>query len=171
MSRWRAPVPLAPDHTTEGFDCGRDELNVWLRQRASVAQAAGLARTFVSLGAGSRVVGYYALAAAEIAPTIAPARAKRGMPRHPIPAALLARLAVDRRDQGRGLGALLLRDAMLRVLQAADSLGIRVLLVHAMDDDARAFYEHLDFEPSPTDPLHLTLLLKDVRRALAARAG
>ena len=96
----------------------------------------------------------------------ATARAAQGMPRHPIPAALLARLAVDTTVQGRGLGAWLLRDAMLRTLNAAESVGIRVLLVHAIDPDARAFYERHGFEPSPSDPLNLQMLIKDILAAV-----
>ena len=118
-----------------------------------------------------RVVGYHALTAASISRAEASARAARGMPRHPIPAALLARLAVDRSVQGRGLGAWLLRDAMLRTLAAAESVGIRLMLVHAIDDSARAFYTRHGFEPSPTDPLNLQILIKDMRAAVDAAAG
>ena len=167
MTGYRAPVSLTPEHSTADFSCGRAELDTWLQRYAAIAQAARSARTFVALTREGRIAGYYALAAAQVVPAQVPARVRRGMPRQPIPAALLARLAVDRRDQGRGLGALLLRDAMVRTLQAADSLGIRVLLTHAKDERARAFYERFDFEPSPTDPLHLMLLLKDLRRAAA----
>jgi GNAT superfamily N-acetyltransferase len=131
----------------------------------------GSARTFVVADQKQgRVVGYHALAAASLTHGGATARAAKGMPRHPIPAVLLARLAVDGTVQGRGVGAWLLRDAMLRTLSAADSVGIRVLLVHAIDDGARAFYEHHGFEPSPTDPLNLQMLTKDIRAAVE-RAG
>jgi GNAT superfamily N-acetyltransferase len=133
-------------------------------------QAAGVgsARTFVITDAeqAGRVVGYHALTVASIGHTQATARARKGMPRHPIPAVLLARLAVDRSVPGRGLGAWLLRDAMLRTLSAADELGIRVLLVDAIDDKARAFYEHFGFEPSPTDPLNVQLVVKDLRASI-----
>jgi len=112
------------------------------------------------------VVGYHALTSASVRHAEAVPRAAKGMPRHPIPAALLARLAVDVTVQGRGIGAWLLKDAMLRTLSAADSLGIRVLLVHALDDRARAFYERHGFEPSPTDPLNLQMLTKDIRAAV-----
>jgi N-acetylglutamate synthase-like GNAT family acetyltransferase len=113
-----------------------------------------------------RVVGYHALTAALIAREQATTRAARGMSRHPIPAALLARLAVDVSVQGRGIGAWLLRDAMLRTLSASESVGIRVLLVHALDADARGFYERHGFEASPTDPLNLEMLMNDLRAAV-----
>ena len=129
---------------------------------AAQAAAVGSARTFVVVDAQQqRVVGYHALTAASIAHEQATARAAR-----PIPAALLARLAVDVSVQGRGMGAWLLRDAMLRTLSASESVGIRVLLVHALDADARGFYEGHGFEASPTDPLNLRMLMKDLRAAV-----
>jgi GNAT superfamily N-acetyltransferase len=114
-----------------------------------------------------RVVGYHALAAASIEHCDATGRVKKGMPLHPIPVMLLARLAVDRSVQGRGLGAWLLTDAMERALAAAEILGIRALVVHAMSDDARAFYLRCGLVPSPTDERHLMILLKDIRAELA----
>jgi GNAT superfamily N-acetyltransferase len=119
----------------------------------------------------ARAVGYHALTAASITHDNATERARKGMPRHPIPAALLARLAVDRSVQGRGVGAWLLRDAMLRTLAAAEYVGIRVLLVHAIDEDARRFYTRHGFEPSPSDPLNLQMLMKDLRAAVDAAAA
>jgi GNAT superfamily N-acetyltransferase len=113
-----------------------------------------------------RVVGYHALTAASIAREQATTRAARGVPRHPIPAALLARLAVDVSVQGRGIGAWLLRDAMLRTVSASEAVGIRVLPVHAFDADARRFYERHGFEASPTDPVNLKMLMKDLRAAV-----
>jgi predicted N-acetyltransferase YhbS len=119
----------------------------------------------------ARVIGYYALAAAQIEPAAATERLLKGQPRQRlVPVVLLARLAVDHDHQRRHVGGSLLRDAMLRVLQASDPIGIRALIVHATDGRARAWYEHFGFEPSPTDPLHLILLLKDLRRLLEARA-
>lgn len=168
MPRFGEPEALAPGHDVGGFDCGVESLNVWLTRHAAQAAAAGSARTFVVDDAEQeRVVGYHALTAASVAHDQATARAARGMPRHPIPAALLARLAVDVSVQGRGIGAWLLRDAMLRTLSAAESVGIRVLLVHALDADARGFYERHGFEASPTDPLNLQMLMKDLRGAVA----
>ena len=110
------------------------------------------------------MVGYYALTAGSVEREESPERVKKGLARHPIPVILLARLAVDRREQGKGLGAALLKDALIRAAGAADEIGARAVLVHAKDDEARAFYEHFDFEPSPIDPLHLFLLMKDLKR-------
>jgi GNAT superfamily N-acetyltransferase len=167
VPRFGEPEALAPGHDVDGFDCGVESLNVWLTRHAAQAAGAGSARTFVVVDAEQeRVVGYHALTAASVAHEQATTRAARGMPRHPIPAALLARLAVDVSVQGRGIGAWLLRDAMLRTLSAAESVGIRVLLVHALDADARGFYERHGFEASPTDPLHLQMLMKDLRAAV-----
>jgi len=115
-----------------------------------------------------QVVGYYALATGGVEHAQAPARVVKGVPRHPIPVILLTRLAVDTSTQGLKLGAALLRDALIRVSGAADEVGVRALLIHAKDDEARNFYmRHAEFEPSPTDPLHLFLLIKDLRKALS----
>jgi GNAT superfamily N-acetyltransferase len=120
-----------------------------------------------TLDDGETVVGYYALAAAQVAPDEATARALKGQPRaRPVPAILLARLAVDREHQGAGLGRSLLQDVLLRCVDAAEAIGARVLLVHAKHDAAKAWYIRYDFEESPTDPLHLLMLLKDVRAFL-----
>lgn len=171
MPRFGDPEPLAADHDVESFDCGTESLNLWLKRSARQAAAAGSARTFVVHDDEQhRVVGYHALAAASLSHEDARPRTARGMPRHPIPAVLLARLAVDDAVQGRGIGAWLLRDAVLRALSAADAMGIRVLVVHAIDDTARSFYERHGFEPSPGDPLRLQLLIKDLRAAVA-KAG
>lgn len=167
MPRFGDPKALGPDHVVEGFDCGTPSLNTWLTRHARQAVPAGSGRVFViEDGEQARVVGYYALAAGSIAHADATPRARKGMPRHRIPAALLARLATDQSVRGRGLGAWLLRDAMLRTLTAAESVGIRVMLVHAIDDTARAFYERHGFEASPTDPLTLQFLVKDMRKTV-----
>ncbi len=167
MGRFGDPEPLAATHVLEGFDCGVESVNVWLTEHARQAAASGSARTFVTVDREQeRVVGYYALAAAAVAHEQATERAGKGQPRHPIPAVLLARLAVDASVQGRGLGAWLLQDAMRRALTASEAVGMRVLLVHALDDRARRFYERWGFEPSPTDPLNLQMLFKDIRRSL-----
>jgi GNAT superfamily N-acetyltransferase len=156
VSRFRDPEPLSSAHDIEKFDCGVEALTLWLTRHARQAVAVGSARTFVIHDDDQdRIVGYHALTAASIEREEATPRAARGLPRHRIPAALLARLAVDQSVRGRGIGPWLIRDAMLRILSAADSLGIRVLLVHAIDDRARSFYEHHGFEPSPTDPFNL----------------
>jgi GNAT superfamily N-acetyltransferase len=167
VSRFRDPEPLDPSHAIHDFDCGVESLNLWLKKHAVHAAAVGSARSFVVHDdEQDRVVGFHALAAASVTHGEATARAAKGMARHPIPAALLARLAVDRTVQGRGIGAWLLRDGMLRTLNAAESVGIRVLLVHAIDDQASAFYARHGFEPSPTDPLNLQMLIKDIRAAV-----
>lgn len=153
-------------HETDPFDCGKEPLNRFLQRFALVNQKAGSAQTYVVCRGEQRVVGYYSLAVGAVEHAEAPARVGKGQPRHPIPVMLLARLAVDRREQGRGLGQALLKDALLRTAQAAEIAGMRALLVHAKDDAARAWYESLDFEPSPTDPYHLFLLMKDLRALL-----
>ena len=169
--RYSRPEPLDRRHTCEEFECGESALDDWLKRHAFGSQTAGSARVFVTTSDGETVVGYYALAAAEVAPADAPARVGKGQPRRrPIPAVLLARLAVDQRHQARGVGASLLRDAMLRCLQAADAIGVRAMLVHAKSERARAWYAQYGFEASPTDPLHLVLLLKDLR-AFVAQQG
>jgi GNAT superfamily N-acetyltransferase len=154
---------LQPHHAVEAFDCGQDALNRFLQNHALQNQHSGGARTYVGL-AGETVIGYYALAVGSVEPEQTPARVKKGLAKHPIPIMLLARLAVDLRWQKQGVGAGLLKDAMLRTLQAADIAGIRALVVHAKDEDARKFYERFDFLPSPTDPLHLFMLLKDIQK-------
>jgi GNAT superfamily N-acetyltransferase len=165
--RFGDPEPLDARHSLDGFNCGIESLNVWLTEHARQAAAAGSARVFVTVDAEQeRVCGYYALAAAAVAHEHATERARKGQPRHPIPAVLLARLAVDTSVQGPGIGAWLLQDAMRRALSASEAVGIRVLLVHALDDSARSFYQRWGFEPSPTDPLNLQMLFKDIRKSL-----
>ena len=154
---------LARAHALDAFDCGTPTLNRFLVRLALASQQADAAATYVGL-ADDVVVGFHTLVVSEVSFVAAPARLAKGLPRHPVPLMLLARLAVHRDWQGRGLGAGLLKDALRRTAQAADIVGIRALAVHAKDDAARAFYQHFDFIPSPTDPLHLFLLMKDLRR-------
>lgn len=149
-------------HRVDSFDCGAPSLDRFLVRHALQSQRAGASQTYLALD-GERVLGFHSLAVGEVAYEDAAERLTKGMARHPIPIMLLARLAVARDAQGRGIGAGLLKDALLRTLQAAEIAGIRALVVHAKDDAARAFYERFDFAPSPTDPFHLHLLLKDVR--------
>jgi GNAT superfamily N-acetyltransferase len=164
MSEFRI-AKLHRSHDVEDFDCGSDALNRFLIRFALQNQAAGAATTYVAL-AGDEVVGFYTLVVAEVAYDDAPERLTKGLARHPVPLMLLARLAVASVWQGKRLGAGLLKDAMRRTLQAAEIAGIRAMAVHAKDDDARGFYERFDFLPSPTDPYHLFLLLKDVRASV-----
>ena len=163
-----SPVePLRKAHRLDAFDCAKEPLNRFLKRFALANQRAGGARTYV-VSRNLRVVGYYSLAAGAVERDAAPTRIRQGLARHPIPVMLLARLAVDRTEHGRGLGRTLLRDALLRTVEAAEITGIRAILVHAKDDAARTWYEALDFEPSPTNPYHLFLLLKDLRATLRA---
>jgi len=169
LSNYEAVERLGSDHRLQGFDSGEPALDTWLLRHARSASAAGSAQTFVVVGRRQeRVVGYYALTVASIEHADATERARKGMPAHPIPAVLLARLAIDLSAQGEGLGAWLLQDSMRRALAAAESMGIRVLLVHALRHSARSFYERFGFEPSPADPLNLQLLIKDIRKSFDA---
>jgi GNAT superfamily N-acetyltransferase len=156
---------LQRSHATEDFDCGDETLNRFFSRHALQSQQAGASQTYVALS-GEEIVGFHTLVVGQVEHEGAPERMVEGLARHPVPVMILARLAVAMAWQGRGVGAGLLKDAMLRTLQAADIAGIRALLVHAKDEPARAFYERFDFTPSPTDPLHLFVLLKDVRAML-----
>jgi GNAT superfamily N-acetyltransferase len=158
---------LTTQHEVMAFDCGRPALNQFLQRFALPAQYAGSAQTYV-VCCGGRVAGYYSLVVGGVARDEAPARAAKGMPRHPIPVMILARLAVDQAEQGRGLGRALLKDALLRSAQVADIAGLRALVVHAKDEEARQWYEQFNFDPSPSDPLHLFLVMKDLKRLLGA---
>lgn len=172
MARYRAPEALTADHETDLFDCGSSAQTEWLRRHALAAQGAGTARVYVSCPAGGHmVVGYYALAAGSVAREGAPARMVRGVGRQPIPVILLTRLGVHLAEQGHGLGRALLRDALLRVAAAANLVGARALLIHAENETAGDFYLRIaEFEASPTDPLHLFLLLKDLRASIREAA-
>lgn len=163
MTLARRIEKLRREHAVDDFDCGREELNRYLIRYAWQNQQAGAAQTYVGIAADA-IVGFYTLAVGQVTRDEAPARPTKGLARHPIPIMLLARLAVDRRWHGQGVGKALLRDAMQRTLQAADIAGIRPFAVHAKDETARRFCEHFDFIPSPVDPMHLFVLLKDMRR-------
>jgi GNAT superfamily N-acetyltransferase len=165
----RGPRPLEREDLRDAFHCGVASLDTWLVEHAPGADAAGSARTYVVVDEDQdRVVGYHALTVASLEREETTARASKGMPRHPIPAMLLARLAVDESVQGEGIGATLLADAMERTLRVAEEAGIRLLLVHAVDEDARSFYLHYGFEASPSDPMNLQLLIKDIRATMEA---
>ena len=157
---------LARGHDLSRFDCEVPSLTEWLRKFAWANQQAESAKVYVAHRRDRIVVGYHSLTASSVGRDDAPARVARGLANHPIGTVLLGRLAVDRRHQGHGLGKALLRDALLRTAQAADTVGVRALLVHALDDNARRFYQHFNFEPSPVDPMHLMLLMKDLRALL-----
>ena len=158
MSETRGIEKLRREHVLDAFDCGQLDLNAWLIKHALQNQGARAAQTYVGL-VNHAVVGYYSLAAGQVEYADAPERLRKGLARHPVPIMLLARLAVHKDWQGKGICRALLRDAVLRTIQAADIAGIRALAVHAKDDRARQYYEQFDFIPSPTDPLHLFVLL------------
>ena len=152
------PGPLLAAHKLEYFECGEAVLDDWLKRRAMVNQLSGASRTFVVADEDLRVYGYYALAAGAVARTAATQSVRRNMP-DPVPVMVLARLAVDRRAQGIKLGAALLRDAVDRAVAVSQNAGVRALLVHALDERARAFYAHYGFQPSPVHPMTLMLRL------------
>lgn len=157
-----APTLLADGHDLELFQSGTDSLDQWLRRRARANQVSGASRTYV-VADGNRVVGYYCLASGGLDLADAPSAIRRNMP-DPVPMAILGRLAIDLNWQGKGLGAALLQDAVLRTGQAAAILGIRGLLVHAISDEAKAFYERYGFAASPKHPMTLVLSLKSTTR-------
>lgn len=161
------PVLLTKNHQTASFDCGVMPLNDFLAKYALQNQVSGGARTYV-LTRGERVIGYYSLAPGSVVPDDAPARVVKGQGRYPVPIILMARFAVDNAEQGRGLGRALFRDALRRALSGAEAIGGRAFLVHAKDEAARAFYLKFGMEQSPTNPLHLFLLFKDIRQSIEA---
>lgn len=162
MSAYQRPRPLQRADRVEAFESGVVSLDQWPARYAWIAEAARSARTYVTWS-GERIAGYYALATGEVR-RAAEGRLGRGLGAHPIPVVLLVRLAVDRRDQGCGVGAGLLRDAIARTMAVSDEVGVRALVVSATDQDAASFYEHHGLEPLPGDPLRLFLLVKDMHR-------
>ena len=169
ISKSYTPVrKLAATDRVDVFDSGQAALNQFLQRFALTSQKANSAQTYVSCQEGV-VVGFYSLAVGSVEPETAAPRVLKGIARHPVPVMILARLAVDLKHQGVGLGSALLRDAVLRTAQAADIAGIRALLVHAKDDAARQWYLNWEFEPSETDPFHLFLLLKDLKAMLGSK--
>jgi GNAT superfamily N-acetyltransferase len=159
-----APAPLARAHELDAFDCGVAPLDEWLKRRARRNEAEGASRTFVTCS-GRRVAGYYSLAAASVLREAATGSVRRNMP-EPVPAVLIGRLAVDRAWRGRGLGADLLRDAVLRIVAAAETVGARAILVHAISQEAKAFYERHGFRASPLDPMTLMVTIEEARRMM-----
>lgn len=156
---------LTRAHAIKDFRCGQPSLDLFLSRYALMAQQADGSVTYVGL-CDDNVIGFYTLVFGHIEHAEAFARLGKGLARHPVPLMVLARLAVHRNWQGRGIGAGLLRDVMSRTVQAAGIGGLRALAAHAKDEQAAAFYSHFGFKPSPTDPLHMFVLLKDVRRML-----
>ena len=158
---------LGQNDNIASFDCGHSALNQFLQRFALVNQQANSSQTYVSCELGTNTVaGFYSLVVGSVEPSTAALRVVKGLARHPVPVMILARLAIDQKHQSAGLGSALLKDALLRTLQVADIAGIRAVLVHAKDDAARNWYLHWGFEPSPTDPYHLFLLLKDMLKIM-----
>lgn len=169
MTLYHPPRQLGADDDLGQFTCRSAEQTEWLRRHARQSSATGTTRTFVVTSDESpAVVAYYAWCMAQLDLETAPARLRKGAGRYPQPVALLARLGVDTGHEGRGLGAALVVDAITRLVGLSDDIGCRGLLIHAENDEARSFYLHLvpELEPSPTDELHLVLLMKDARRTL-----
>lgn len=157
---------ISAAHLTSDFDCGSEAQTTWLRRHALQADRTDTTRVWVvTLRSSRQVVGYYALSAGSVEHEAAPARVRKSMPRYPVPVIVLTRLGVDRSVQGQGVGRALVRDMLLRVAGAAGAIGARALLIHCESEEARSFYLHIaEFEPSPTDPLHLFLLMRDLHR-------
>jgi GNAT superfamily N-acetyltransferase len=156
---------LRRDHRIDGFDCGKEPLNRFLIRFAQQSQLANSSQTYLAVS-GEDVAGYYTLTFGDVAYDDAPERLRKGIARHPVPLMILARLAVATSWSRKGIGSGMLKDALMRTLSAAEIAGLRAFAVHAKDDEARTFYEHFDFIASPTDPMHLFMLLKDVRSAI-----
>jgi GNAT superfamily N-acetyltransferase len=161
----RAPEPINSSHVLTEFSSGVSSLDDWLRRRALKYESSGASRSYVVCAGAKRVVGYYALATGAVAHVRATSKARRNMP-DPVPVMVLGRLAVDQAYQGRGIGQGMLRDAILRTIQAADIAGIRALLVHAISDEARKFYERCGFQSSAIDPMTLMITLESAKRAI-----
>jgi GNAT superfamily N-acetyltransferase len=161
------PVLLDKTHHIASFDCGKPSLNEFLIKHALQNQAGGGARTYV-MARGDRVIGYYSLAPASVAPDEVPPRVMKGQGRYTVPVILMARFAIDQSEQGKGLGKDLIQNALRRALHGAETIGGRAFLVHAKDEDAKAFYLKFGMEPAPTNPLHLFLLFKDIRQSLGS---
>ncbi|MYN05795.1 GNAT family N-acetyltransferase [Pseudoduganella aquatica] len=160
--RLTPPVPLAATHLLDGFECGEAALDGWLKRRAMANQVSNASRTFVVADQDGHVYGYYAMAAGAVAHQMATGSVRRNMP-DPVPVLVLARLAVDRRAQGMKIGAALLQDAVNRAVTVSRHAGVRALLVHALNDTAKKFYEHYGFQESPQHPMTLMLRLNAVK--------
>ena len=162
---YNPPTKIESIHETENFDSGEESLNTWLKKRALKNERNGASRTYV-VCQNNQVVGYYSIATGSVDHELAISKVKRNMP-DPIPAMILGRLAVDINHQRKGLGVALLKDAVLRILQASEIAGIKVILVHALDEGAKAFYEKYGFKPSPINELILMVSLKDIKASFS----
>lgn len=160
---------LSAEHRTAQFDCGSEPLDIFLKRYALQNQRNGSARTFVTTRSNTpEVVGFYSVCAASAVFENTPARIRKGLARHEVPLVLLARLAVDRSEQGKGLGVSLLLDAFARFIRVQESIGARALFAHAKDETAKAFYERWGFEATEDLPFHLFLMTKDIQATLAS---
>ncbi len=164
------PVALDKSHDLSPFDCGVEALNDYLRKNAYQNHQNRAARTYVATR-GTRVVGYYSLAAGSVSRDETPQRVAQGLGQYPVPVIIFARLGVDLSEKGQGLGKALLKDALLRASQASDMVGCRAILTHAKDESAKNFYSKFGFESSPVNELHLYLLMKDIKKIIGADAG
>lgn len=165
MDKLKSPILLDRHHDVDDFDCGAEPLNNYLKNFAFTNNQNGSARTYVTTKAGN-VVGYYTLTPGSVLKTATPYRVGKGLANHPVSVIIIARLAVDKTEQRLGVGKALVRDALLRIVDAAGIIGGRAVLVHAKDAPAKRFYEQFGFETSPIDPLHLYLLIKDIQKTL-----
>jgi predicted N-acetyltransferase YhbS len=159
-------VPLSEGGQLSKFDCGAPELNEWLQKHSRAGAKSGSAQTFVAVDSKDEIVGYYALTVQSVIANAAPSRLAKGMPRHPIPVILLARLAVDEKFKGQGIGVGLLKNALLRCLNASKEMGVRAVIVDAKNDAARLFYQHFNFAPFPGEKNRLFLLIKDLDKII-----
>ena len=174
MTDFRRPEPISAEHEVASFDCGSDAQTSWLREHAVQAHRADSARVYVTcVSETNRVAGYYALSAGSVAHESAPSRIAQGLGRYPVPVIILTRLGVDQTHQGHGLGTSLVHDALLQTAAVSERVGVRALLIHAETPEAAAFYARISvaFVESPTDPLHLLLLMKDLRAAIREGAA
>ncbi|MEK6564625.1 MAG: GNAT family N-acetyltransferase [Candidatus Omnitrophota bacterium] len=160
-----SPVLLESSHCVDDFDCGNPELNHYIQRFAFINNQHGAARTFVAVR-NNKIAGYHTLTIGSVSKDEAPQRISQGLAKHPVPVVIVARLAVDKRFHGKGIGQALLKNALLRIARAADEIGGRAVLVHAKNDEAKAFYLKFGFEPSPTDRFHLYLLMKDIKKTI-----
>jgi predicted N-acetyltransferase YhbS len=160
-----APAPLAEHHELDEFSSGEAALDEWLKKRARANHAGGASRVFVTCE-GNRVTGYYSLSSSTVVHEIVPGRLRRNMP-DPIPTVLLGRLAIDKEWQGQGIGRSLFRDAAIRVSQAAEAIGVRGIVVHAISDEARKFYVAIGFSECPHEPITLVITLQDIRALIS----
>jgi GNAT superfamily N-acetyltransferase len=161
---------LGAHHDATAFDCGIESMTTWIKRYALQSKQNVITQTYVlRRQQDDQIIGYYALSAGDVNREAAPERIAKGMPNYPIGVIVLTRLAIDRRFHGRGLAATLLQDVFTRLERAADIVGVRALFVHAINDSAREFYLHQGFTPSPIEPLHLMLSMKDIRATLKAR--